>query len=146
LGVLPCYHAKLRFNLLQYTIAFQATMYAINTFALNNLYTNYKNRNICILSDSQVAIKRLGNHQITSKLVWGCHQSLIQPAKHNKVQLKWVPGLEGIVGNETAYHFSRKGSEHPFIGPEPSCCSSTGVAKKVVRDWKNRINKNIGNL
>jgi hypothetical protein len=47
--------------------------------------------NIYILSDSQAAIKALGKHQITSKLVWDCHQSLIQLAKHNRVQLICVP-------------------------------------------------------
>jgi hypothetical protein len=30
----------------------------------------YRNRNICILLDIQTAIQALGNHQITSKLVW----------------------------------------------------------------------------
>jgi hypothetical protein len=39
------------------------------------------------MSDSQAAIKELGKYQITSKLVWDCHQSLMQLAKHNRVQL-----------------------------------------------------------
>jgi ribonuclease HI len=64
----------------------------------------------------QAAIKALGKHQITSKLVWDCHQSLIQLARHNRVQLIWVPGHEGTVGNETAEHLARTGYEHPFIG------------------------------
>jgi hypothetical protein len=36
------------------------------------------------------------------------------------------------------YHLARTGSEHPFIGPEPACGISIGVAKKAVRDWMNR--------
>jgi hypothetical protein len=36
-------------------------------------------------------------------------------------------------------------SEHPFIGPEPACSISTGVAKKADRDWTNRNLKNTGN-
>jgi hypothetical protein len=78
---------------------------------------------IYILSGSQAAIKALDKHQITSKLVWDCHQSLMQLAKHNRVQLIWVPGHEVIVGNE---------SEHPIIGPEPACGISFGVAKKAA--------------
>jgi hypothetical protein len=78
----------------------------------------------------------------TSKLVWDCHQSLIQPGKHNRVQLIWVPGYEGIVGNEMADQLARTGSEHPFIGPEPACGISIGAARKVVRDWTNRKHKN----
>jgi hypothetical protein len=37
----------------------------------------FQNRNIYILSDNQAAIKALGKHHITSKLVWDCHQSFI---------------------------------------------------------------------
>jgi hypothetical protein len=64
-----------------------------------NLDRNYRNRNIYILSDSQAAIKALGKHQIASKLVWDCRQSLIQLAQHNRVQLIWVPGHECIDGS-----------------------------------------------
>jgi hypothetical protein len=46
-----------------------------------------------------------------------------------------VPGHGGAVGNETADQLARTGSEHPFIGPEPACSISIGVAKKEVRDW-----------
>jgi ribonuclease HI len=52
-----------------------------------------------------------------------------------------VPGHEGIVGNETADQLARTGFEHLFIGPEPPCGISVGVAKKVVRDWTNRNHK-----
>jgi hypothetical protein len=107
----------------------------------NNLDRNYKNRNICILSDSQAAIKALDKHHITSKLVWNCHQSLTQLAEHIRVQVIWMPGHEGIVGNETADQLARIGSEHPFTGPEPACIISTGVAKKVVRACMNRNHK-----
>jgi hypothetical protein len=33
------------------------------------------------------------------------------------------------------------GSEHPFIGSEPACSISIGVAKKAVRDWTDRNHK-----
>jgi ribonuclease HI len=56
-------------------------------------------------------------------------------AKHNRVQLTWVPGHEGIAGNETADQLAEVGAEHPFIGPEPACGISTGVATKAIRDW-----------
>jgi hypothetical protein len=78
---------------------------------------------------------------ITSKLVWDCYQSLIQVAKHNRVQLIWVSSHEGIVCNETADQLARTGSEYPLIGPEPACGITIGVAKKAVRDWTNRNHK-----
>jgi hypothetical protein len=54
-----------------------------------------------------------------------------------------VPGHEGIVGNATADQLARTGSEHPFVGREPACSISTGVAKKMVRDWMNRNHKKL---
>jgi hypothetical protein len=132
---------KLSFSLGKYTTVFQAEVYAIMACTLENLDRNYRNRNIYILSDSQVAIKALDSYQINSKLVWDCHQSLAQMAEHNRVQLIWVPGHEGIEGNEIADQLAKLGSECPFIGPEPACSISAGIAKKVVREWANRDHK-----
>jgi ribonuclease HI len=124
-----CYRTrwKLSFSLGQYTTVFQAEVYAIKACADENIDRNYKNRSIYILSDSQAAIKALDKHQITSKLVWDCHQSLTQLARRKRIQPIWVPGHEGIVGNETADQLAKTGSE-------PACGISIGVAKKGVRD------------
>jgi ribonuclease HI len=62
-------------------------------------------------------------------------------ARHNRVQLIWVPGYEVIVRNETADQLARTVSEHPFIGPEPACGISVEVVKKAVRDWTSRKHK-----
>jgi hypothetical protein len=61
---------------------FQAIVYAIKACAAKNLYRKYKNRCIYIQSDSQVAIKALAKYQISSKLVWFCHQFLTKLAKY----------------------------------------------------------------
>jgi ribonuclease HI len=127
---------KLSFSLGQYTTVFQAEVYAIKACAVENLDMDYKSRNIYILSDSQAPIKALDKY--TSKLVWDCHQSLIQLARHNTVQLIWVPGHESTAGNETADLLARTGSQHLFKGPEPACGISIGVAKKAVGNWTNR--------
>jgi hypothetical protein len=62
----------------------------------------------------------------------------MQLARHNRVQLIWVPGHGGIAGNEIADQLARTGSEHPFTGPEPACIISIGAAKKAVSNWLNR--------
>jgi hypothetical protein len=116
----------------------QAEVYAIKACAVENLDTECKIRNIYILSERQATIKALGQHQITSKLVWNCHQSLIQLARHNRVQLIWVPGNKGISGNKTVDPLARTVSEHLFTRLEPVCGISIGVAKRAVRSWANR--------
>jgi hypothetical protein len=42
---------------------------------MENIEKGCMGRNICILSDSQAAIKAIDNFQINSKLVCDCHQS-----------------------------------------------------------------------
>jgi ribonuclease HI len=134
---------KLRFSLGKHKTVFQAEVYAIKACLDKNLDRGYRNRNIYILSDSQTAIKALGKYQINSKLVWDCHQSLIlvELARHNRVQLIWVPDHVEIAGNELADELARTGSEHPFTGPEPACSISNGAAKKAVSNWLNRNHK-----
>jgi ribonuclease HI len=67
----------------------------------------------------------------------------MQLARHNRVQPIWLPGHEDILGNETADQLARTGSEYPFIGSEPACGISVGVATKAVRDWTKRNHKKI---
>jgi ribonuclease HI len=126
---------KLRYGLWRYTRVFQVEVYAMEACIMENLDRNYRNRNIYILSDSQSALKALDRQQINSKLVWDCHQTLMELAKHKRVQLMWVPGDEGIARNETADQLAKIDAEYPSIGLEPSCGISIGVAKKAIRDW-----------
>jgi hypothetical protein len=41
----------------------------------------------------------------------------------------------GIEDNEIADQLTKRGSQHPFIGPEPTCGTSDRVAGWVIRDW-----------
>jgi ribonuclease HI len=121
---------KLSFSLGQCTAVFQKEVCPIKACTVENLDRNCRNTQIHILSESQAVIKVLGNHHIILRLVWDCHQSLVQQAKLNRVQVIWVPGHAGTDGNETA----RTACEHLFIKPEPACGISVGVAKKAIRD------------
>jgi ribonuclease HI len=90
-------------------------VYAIKACTVENLDRHYKNRNIYILSDSQAAIKALDNYKINSELVQGGHESIVKLAKQKRVQLIWMPGHEGIEGNETANQLAKLGSEYLLI-------------------------------
>jgi ribonuclease HI len=105
---------------------------------MENLDKGYISRNIYILSDSRAAIKALDIFQISSKLVWDCHQSLVKLAEHNRLQLVWVLGHMRIDRNEIADQLARQGSSHPLTGPEPALGISAKVAKGVIRDWMSR--------
>jgi ribonuclease HI len=52
-----------------------------------------------------------------------------------RVQLIWVPGHEGIVGNETADQLVKTGSEHPFIEPEPPCGNAAIYIHIYIHIW-----------
>jgi hypothetical protein len=62
---------------------FQAEVCAIKACADENIKKGYWKRNIYILSDSQAVIKVLDCCEISSKLVWDCHQSLMKLAERN---------------------------------------------------------------
>jgi ribonuclease HI len=93
--------------------------------------------NICILSDSQVAINTLDNFQINSKLVWDCNQSLVKLAEQNRIQLVWVPGHMGIDRNEIADLLARQGSAYSLIRPQPAL----GISAEVARGGPQGLDK-----
>lgn len=90
---------------------------------------------ITILSDSQAAIKALTSHEQHSKLVWCCLQDLISLARNNRVTITWVPGHEGVEGNEAADLLAKTGAETPFIGPEPFCGIHKKHSKNIIDQW-----------
>jgi len=85
---------------------------------------------INIYSDSQSTLKALDNPKIVPRQVWECVHGLNELAKVNFVNLIWVPGHSGILGNEKAdYSASTDGSES-FIGPEPILSILYSMTKK----------------
>jgi ribonuclease HI len=71
---------------------------------------------------------------INSKLVWECQQSLVKLVEHKRIQLVWVPGHNGIDGNEKAQKLARIGCSHPLKGPQCAIGTSTKVARVVIKD------------
>ena len=56
-----------------------------------------------------------------SKLVHVCLEILQELTMNNDLTIMWIPGHEGVAGNETADALARKGSEEKFIGSEHFC-------------------------
>jgi hypothetical protein len=78
------------FSLGFHTTIFQAELFAIGACIIRNIEKGYKDRNIYMLLNIQASIKVLNNFPINSRLLWDCHQSLLNLAEHNRIQLVWV--------------------------------------------------------
>ena len=81
------------------------------------------------------AFKALESVTVKSKLVLECLSEL---ATHNSVQLVWVPGHEGILGNKRDDKLAKKGANTPFTGPEPLFGLLYSVVKRAIGDWIER--------
>jgi Ribonuclease HI len=50
----------------------------------------------------------------------------------------WVPGHEGILGNERAYELGKKGADTSFTGPKPVLGLLYSMVKRAIGDWMER--------
>jgi ribonuclease HI len=93
-------------------------------------------KTICICSDSRVALLALSSHTVSSRLVLQCWSSLQRLSTHYRVQLFWVPGHSGIIGNKEADGLAVVKSKSNFCGLEPCLLVPkslmTRVTKKMV--------------
>jgi ribonuclease HI len=115
---------------------FQAEIHAIELCAKHCMKRRIRGANILIISDSQASLKALNSYYIESKLVWECLSSIKLLATQNRVTLMWVPGHEGTAGNEMADKLAKKGSQLPFIGPEPYCGVGKSHLMEEVKLWE----------
>ena len=77
------------------------------------------NQSIVVLVDSQAAIKAIIKCTVTSITVLNCIRNLNQLVKQNHVSIAWIPGHEGVHGNEVADYVVKSGSKLKIHGPEP---------------------------
>jgi hypothetical protein len=67
------------------------------------------------------------------RLVLHCRNSLQGPSIHNRVQLFWIPGHCGIIGNEEAHDLVEVRSKSSFCGLEP--CLPRSLMTRVTKEW-----------
>jgi len=114
---------------------FQAEVYAILQCArLEGLHSR-SNSSIAICSDSQAALKALSAAKVTSALVAKTMAALKELAVFNSVRLVWVPGHNGIPGNEKADVLANQASLTHYIGPEPVLGVSSTTVRNALRQW-----------
>ncbi|XP_071579823.1 uncharacterized protein [Temnothorax nylanderi] len=93
-----------------HSTVFTAEILAILRCTEHLLSNNTRGRKINICSDSRAAILALAKTTTESALVWDCMLALERLSGLNKVTLVWVPGHQGIPGNETADSLAKKGA------------------------------------
>ena len=105
---------KHSFRLPDHCSVFQAEVAAIGE-AISRINQENFSKPICIFSDSQAAIKSLGNILSHSKTVIACRRSLQEIANHVPLHLIWVPGHRDISGNCIADELAREGTNLPLL-------------------------------
>ncbi|XP_071577346.1 uncharacterized protein [Temnothorax nylanderi] len=93
-----------------HSTVFTAEILAILKCTKHLLNNNTRGRKINICSDSRAAILALAKATTESALVWDCMLALERLSGLNKVTLVWVPGHQGVPGNETADLLAKKGA------------------------------------
>lgn len=121
-------------NLGNTTTVFQAELLAITACVQVMVWRGYENRMIHIMTDSKAALQALNSVEIYSRTVLNCLNALVELALRNRITLEWVPGHQGIAGNDKADSLAKEGSSKSLVGPEPTCGISYRTARKAIRE------------
>ena len=92
------------------TTIFQAETHALIFCARKIVSEGMRNKKIYIFSDSQAVLKSLLNPKVTSRTIADCIFYLSEASINNDVNLIWIPGHEGLLGNEKADELAKKGA------------------------------------
>lgn len=114
---------------------FQAEIYAVDRAAQMIREQDLNPTAIRICVDSLAALKALEADTIRSDCVRGCIESLTQIGRHS-ITLTWVPGHEGVRGNELADECAREGSGlqvGPLAGVRAPLVALFGAVDAVSR-------------
>ena len=124
---------------------FQAEVLAIPEVAKNLILEKMLYQSIVVLVDSQAATKSLIKCTVTSITVLNCIKNQNQLGKQNHVSNAWIPGHEGVHGNEVADYLAKSGSKSKMHGPEPFITVPYASCVSTVKDWSTARWKSMRN-
>ena len=118
---------------------FQAEIHALAAAAEKMNEMDYTNKQIEIYVDSQAALLALEKYIITDKSVQTCKQNLNRLATGNNVNLNWIPGHCGHLGNEVADRLAKRGADLPAeqaeVVPVPQTHIKSLITKRHQTRW-----------
>ena len=123
------------YHLGRLTTVYQCEVFAIHMasqWANTNLGSP---TNIIFHSDSQAAIKAINSTKVKSRMIMDTITQLNTLGLTHRVELRWVPGHEGIPGNERADELAREGSSVQPQGPEPFLPITEQVLNNGIRSY-----------
>uniref|UniRef100_A0A1I8H4I8 RNase H domain-containing protein n=1 Tax=Macrostomum lignano TaxID=282301 RepID=A0A1I8H4I8_9PLAT len=98
---------------------FQSEVLAISSCAAELRRRQLSGRKFIFHSDSQAALRALCRSTASSRSVLDCNTQLNGLALGNQVELRWIPGHAGFLGNERADLLAKAGSAGALLGPGP---------------------------
>ena len=132
------------FHRASYSLGSIPTVFQCELFALHMAATwakiniNLTQENLHFLSDSTAALQAINSTQINSRQILSTVTVLNELGSTHKVTLRWVPGHEGVAGNELADTVAKLGSSCAPIGPEPFVPFSNSCIKQEIRNYIHR--------
>jgi ribonuclease HI len=129
---------RLSISLGKYVTVFQAKICAILACVYEVQSIARSEKYISICSDSQATLEALPAVKATSPFVRQCQRVLYDISTYHCVELFWVPGHSGILGNEIADELAREGSAHHFVGLVPTVVVSRQCIRRKIQCWLDR--------
>lgn len=123
------------FSLGKLATVYQAEVIAIANAADMMIKADIRNQTICILSDSQAALRAIASPRVKQLLVGNCIDNLNMLSQSNHVRLMWVPGHSDFEGNEQADALAKNGAYTVSEIPEPAVPVSYSRCRLEVRNW-----------
>jgi len=135
------------YHRVSYQLGTLATVYQCELFAIH-MASIWINDNIGLpatinfFSDSQASLKALNSTFISSRIVLDIVDHLNTLGTSHRVELRWVPGHEGVYGNELADELAREGSSSIPIGPEPFLPLPEGIINNTIKEYLFKLHLN----
>ena len=114
---------------------FQCEVFALHMACIWATHNIISPGNIFFLSDSLSAIQAINSTRTKSRMIADIISQLNILGSSHTVHLCWVPGHEGVAGNERADELAREGSANAPQGPEPFIPLDYSTLKQELRNF-----------